>query len=101
MDYATFAPEDFSMSPVQRNLAHRVSSFWIQPFGKQKVESQKFTVPAITEPISCTLLAKERVLTLQDFNLAVIAASRGSYSEILSFLHIRGSSKYRMGREPV
>lgn len=95
---ATFLP---SILPYHINLEHKDSIFLKHPCGNKNVEIQKFTIPKITEDISWTRPAKDKFLTAQDLNLFDIFSNKGSYSDILSFLLIRGSRRYLIWRVPI
>ena len=69
-------------------------------FGSMKAEIQKLTVLQITEDINCNLPAKVKAFVVQWLNLLDIASNRGEYSDFRSFLWVRGSPKYRKGKDP-
>lgn len=58
------------MFPFHRNIPHMEFIRLTKAFGRTKGEHQKFVIPAMTVLIKRSLPAKDKVLTVQEVNLA-------------------------------
>lgn len=73
----------------------------MQALGSMNVDDQKFTSPKLTYLINWSMSAKDREETAHDLNFFTILLMRGENSDTLSFMFIKGSPKYLMGRKPI
>lgn len=81
------------MAPDNRNREHKESIFLIQPFGRRKVEVQKFTIPVITVFIRKHRLANERDFVAHRLNLMFSLSMRGIYSRHFQLLVHQGQTQ--------
>lgn len=76
--HETFAFLLLKTGPYHKKAAHRLSISAIHFFGSLNAEIQKFVKLCITEAISCSLLAKERNLAVQELILDLIFSISGA-----------------------